>query len=1063
MEGYSNYQQVIDAIKAEYVNARDLKRKATATGRKTKSTESFKKRKEVESKSLVDKSKLIDALLDTKLSESSLDLNKSKFRDYKTKLSELEAKLKYIDSESKKFDLFNQIDPEGHKEATKTEEQTFSVVRNLLATAINDTKLAIDNIYNGEDYSDIVKATKPNYLTHSEEEVVEYYSKSEQAYVQLFDKAKEAIDNYNAELFGCVEAMKQQYNGLINQSRYLVDLKSELATLLENEAPQSEIDSKEMQIESVKESMLHNAKDLKIMDTARNEWIFGKFDNVSVFIDDLADFREEFRSFRHQNDSFLTRRPRPDQWVNNETSKLYESLFQALIDNTYNLSEIGNTNEFDLVWNGLQSARNEKVWMESTMNDNHFKLDSLNTDRMFDKVNGEWNGDISDFKKGIKSEYKSFYVDCANELFRATNDYMDQKVRKENLKEQVYHYFYKSDEERYNHERYALILSRTKIQFLEAEIHNRRFQSGHYEGTSEQEQTYFESKNVYIQSHGEYERIKSLVDVKSNKYGVYQTLFPDFFVSLAQYQNSSDNASSSLEAADLAYNDKLATVTTAYDYLQTLTVGEADYVNALAAYEKASEEYQASLDTLNLMDVEVVVSYDFLQTTLQGESDYQVAVVEQNEIIDQNKLYQINSHIAQADAEAVKANAESTRTAALGALSMAQYDKADYIANAGDNVDQAIVDGYDFTINESEATIANATQAIAQANATIAQAQEELTQYDANIAQAETTLKNATEAHYTYLGAQSDYDSKMATKDAYYTDIVSVNQTGKDDAYNFLQTLTDEDADYQAALKDWTAESEVLVILSEQKDAASVLLTSAQDELTTHISVTYGEEFSLSISGYELRDAKNHLEMIQSELVEAATIKEEATQAHVEARDVMTFVQATPQEKREGMMFQKEMDKRNDQHYRWSELNVNHTAYLFQIQEKINEKVQELRNFGPQEQYLSTLMTFIDGNDQNNRTYINAVRNRMNSEDYNLELTNKMNFYKSCISNFGLDTHFQIFANPNEDILQDITTSNGQSLRQALLNTVDMKIQMFPASSFAWAIEDEVNNGNPLR
>ena len=59
MEGYSNYQQVIDAIKAEYVNARDLKRKATATGRKTKSTESFKKRKEVESKSLVDKSKLI--------------------------------------------------------------------------------------------------------------------------------------------------------------------------------------------------------------------------------------------------------------------------------------------------------------------------------------------------------------------------------------------------------------------------------------------------------------------------------------------------------------------------------------------------------------------------------------------------------------------------------------------------------------------------------------------------------------------------------------------------------------------------------------------------------------------------------------------------------------------------------------------------------------------------------------------------------------------------------------------------------------------------------------------
>ena len=378
MEGYSNYQQVIDAIKAEYVNARDLKRKATATGRKTKATESFKKRKEVESKSLVNKSKSIDALLDTKLSESVSDLNKSKFKDYKTKLSELEAKLEYIDSESKRFNTLNEIDPEGHKDATRTEEQTFSVLRNLLATAINDTKLAIDNIYNGEDYSDIAKATKPNYLTHSEEEVVEYYSKSEQTYVQLFDKAKEAIDNYNAELFAVAEGMKQMRYGLISQSTNLVDFKSQLATLLENEGPQSEIDEIENHIDSLKDSMLNKAKDLKIMDATRNEWIDGKFHSVSVFIDDLYEFQDEFISFRNQNDSFLTSRPRPDQWVNNQTSKLYESLFEALIENTNDFGAINGTNEFDLVCNGLQSSRNESVWMESAMCDNDVKLNSLN-------------------------------------------------------------------------------------------------------------------------------------------------------------------------------------------------------------------------------------------------------------------------------------------------------------------------------------------------------------------------------------------------------------------------------------------------------------------------------------------------------------------------------------------------------------------------------------------------------------------------------------------------------------------------------------------------------------
>ena len=1139
MEGYSNYQQVIDAIKAEYVNARSLKRIATATGRKTKATESFKKRKEVESKSLADKSKSINALLDSKLSEEVDDLNKSKFKDFKTKLSVLEAKLEFIDSESKRFDLLNQIDPVKFKDATQTQEQTFSVVRNLLAAAISDTKLAIDNIYNGENYSEIVKATKPNYLTHSEEEVIEYYNKSQQTYVRLFDKAKEEIDIYNQNLFAHVEGIKQQKNLLIQQSTELVNLKSQLATLLENESPQSDIDSKENEIESLKESMLDNAKDLRILDVERDEWIEGKFSDVSVFIDDLYEFKEEFSEFRQQNDSFLSKRPRADKWINNETSKLYESLFQALENNymsfnnlNYSISGNNQGNEFSLVWKGLKDSRNEKTQMQSEMDNSYLKLQSLEKDRMFDTVDGQWNGEISDFKKGIQSEYKSFYVDCATELFKVANDYMEQKVARENLKEQIQNYFYISQEERTNHEKYALILSQMKNQQLTIDFDYNKLQNGHYEGNLQQEEAFWNAKDAYFSSESDYEYKKSILQMFGNKYSVYNTLFPNFFDSLAQYQMSVDSASTNKDAAVNSYYDKLATVNTAYDYLQTLTVGEADYVNALAAYEKSSLELQASLEALSLLDVDVDQANSFLQSTLDAEAAYQNDVLEQNVIIAeaQDDISQGQTSIAEsqdsranaqqtksvaeateaqaqdtksvaeatkAQAQSDKAQAQATKSQAQATKAQAQSDKAQYLADGG--TDQVIIDDYDSTIAnatkaiaetqmiiaeaeatianatadiaEAEATIANATADIAEATKAIAEAQMIIAQAQAKISQAQNTIANANEAlnqainsHYIYLGAQSDYDSKVATRDAYYTDIVSGNQTQKDDAYNFLQNLTDEDDAYQTALKDWTAESEVLVILSEQKDAASLALDSANNDLVASISFTYGEEFSLSISGQELREAKLELVQGQSDLAEANADRDVRSQALTDAQNEMTFVQATPQQKREAKMIESQRNKVESQFYRWDEINVNHTAYLSQITNRLNNVLSDFLNnpFSIGDTYLlDNIMTFIDGN-ANDKTYIQSMKNRMSCEYINQNLQAKMEFYKDCVNSFSLNDNFGIFANPQEDILSAIQTNDGSALQNALRETVDYKIQMFPASGFASQIEDEVNNGNPL-
>ena len=1090
MEGYSNYQEVINAIKAEYVNARDLKRTATTKSRKTDTTGSFKKRKESEVKSLVEKSKSIDSLLDQTLSESVSDLDKSKFKEFKTKLSELNAKLNFIDSESKRFAKLNEIDPEGHKKATKTEEQTFSVVRNLLANAIKDCEDAISKIYDGESYSVIIKATLPNLFTHSEEEVLSYYNNLERSYSQLFDKAAYEIDAYTSELFGQVDEMKRMRTRLIRKSQELVEQKQKLADLLDNQAPESDITTQENWIEDIKKTMLEQAKDLKIMDAAKQEWIGGKFANISEFVDNLEDMRSDFVHFRDQNDEFLARYPRPNNFLNKKTSELYEKLFQALQDNYRTFEEINGMqtpnggsrqgNEFSLVWNELSSGRDEMRHIESEMHLNYKKRDALwNTSRIFDTLDGRENGEVSEFKKGISVENKDFYVKHSLDLHKTTAEYIETKASYDFSMDKVQRFLYEAEEARYNQEKYASIHVRVKRQALYETLNFENLNMGHYEGTEEQRVAYDMARDILFDKNTEYSYKKNMTAVPSMKFHIYYNLFRDFYSSLDSLSSVKTSAEDNYQAATTRLENFNIELSNAYDYLQTLTVGEADYVAALADYEKQSAELQLAKDALNLMDVDSASAYDFLQTTVQGESDYQVAVVEQNGIIDQNKVYQSNSIIMAVDAQGLKDRSIDLRAAAVSALSMAQYDKADYIANADGDIDPTIVAGYDFTINESEATIANATQAIVQADATIAQAQEELTQYDANIAQAETTLKNATEAHYTYLGAQSDYDSKIANRDAYYTNNVNPIQIAEQAAMTLLQDLTDEDAAYQQALVDWTNKVTELDTYKTEFSVTEVALNEAKQAIDNLSYSYYGQNMNLSIAGSELINAKLETESgkySMKAVEEARNAYEEAQSAFYNARNEMTFVGCTPLEGRMALEMLPNFEKANDQVRNWETITVEHVSHLTQIQFRISDLVGNLVNnpffvkdSGSKKDSESSVMhpllekvkNFLDNNNSQNGEYNRLSRvtiSQKETESQYTRLRDRMDFAKSFVRYLGLPANIGIFANFNEDLLQDIQ----KSFRTGLIELTDRNILGFNASHFAWQIEDEVINGNPL-
>jgi hypothetical protein len=1092
--GYSNYQQVIDAIKAEYVNARDLKRKATGKNRTAKNADSFKKRKESESKSLDSKLNSVKESLDRSLSGAISDLDKSKFGELKTKLSELQAKLAYIDSESKRFDQLNQIDPKKYPAKSNTEKQTFSVVRSLLAAAIKDAEGAIDAVYNGESYSSIVEATIPTMrYNNTEEEVNEYYDRLVRTYSQLFDKAQDAISNYTNELFPSIDEMKQHRSELIEMSQELSQFKSELATLLENEASQSEIDSKENEIEAQKEDMLNSVNNLKIIDTNTKAWIFGNFNSVSVFIDDLLDFQDEFSEFYQNNSNFLVNKPIPETLINVKANGLYYSLFEAL-----------GTSEFELVWEGLSDAKFDFLDNEVGMLNVNNKLKSLSSlFKTFGTYNNDYDGKVQSFQEGISGEQKDFFVRHSMDIHKSTDNYMSQKVTFDFNMNKIQEFMRLSENERSNHDYLAENLSRAKTDQLHADFELSKLSRGHHEGTEEQKQAFSDAINNLFKIEPKYLKFKSNVDKYGNEYSLFKGIFPDFYKSLDELTALYDEAQGIFDAAYEKHSNMEADLNAAYEYLQTLTEGEAEYVAALADYEaKVIERDAYIVNVYQPASDAMVAAYEYLQTLTEGEAGYQSLVVSTEETISANRDKLVIANIDQRTAQHNKAIAESTRDAAAAALSMAQYDKNDYLVNVEGDVNQTIVDGYDFTINESEATIAQSNATIANANATIAQAYSDIDESNDIISQAQVVLTNITEAHYIYLGAQADYDAKSIINTEKQNQYYSLKDA-LEASYNFLQTLTDEDEAYKAALADWTwkdnevNESKVDVASAQQN------LNTVEDSLRRVRINQVGQDINFPVYGEYLMDLKRSFDDAEkkSKYYAVELTKAQTKFKHYKAE--MTFVESTPNEKREALKSQSDAEKSLSKLSSWEGILTSHTLYMETLSNRVIEVVNSVRQSAffvkaGDTHYINELQTIhqydakrddeapvTDGSDKllqeikefmdGKNLYADVKGESLNRAYRQQSLNDKIDFYSNCIT--ALDQayrrdgdrsgQFVILTSMKGDILRSITAHHGEldvTFQDTLAQILGWNrgMQQFNDVLIAYQIEDEVNNGNPI-
>ena len=1065
MEGYQNYQDIINAIKAEYVNARNLKKTATAKKRVATNAKSFKTRKENEKSTLETKLTSVENLLESNLETSFNNLEDARFETLKSELSELNGKLAFIDADIIRLENRHSEDPGNigtSPTAAKTpiESQSLTLLRNMLSVTIADAELVITNLYGGQDYSAIKSAVIPTQMTNTQQEVRSYYLDLQSTFNQLFDKTKTELDLFVFDMLTAGGEVNQKTQWLIGYSNDLFTFKSQLADLLTNEGTEAEINAKEQEIEDIKEEMLTRAADLKMIEISiGNRMSNAKMEKLRRYATDLNTLTEELTNYRQENNEFLRHEiVEAEGDIQYKSFELYSGIFEFLDSNQWLDTSRGFQNgqwtEFKLVKEQITEAKNRYRGDIKYRNNAHSDIQILDQpSRIFDcdqsnNNNGTEYYNIKDFLPGVSEDAKEFYVNYSRQLHVATKDYVYEKSVYKSSKNAIQWRISDFEEILDKQSRNIAALGSTKMQLLGMERETQEKSNGHYEGTSEQHVALDNTRGTWFEAEAEYLRQFYTNRSKSNRFDLFESIFPEFYSTLSGLQSNLSQSNTNLTSSDTTLSDLITSKHAAYDYLQTLTVGEAEYTAALADYEAKVAAYDlAFTEVLNKKDGPggSEEANSFLQTTLAGEAQYQVA--------------KDNVDAKMAELDLLGANYRALQQAGF-----VLQNELNILISAG--ADQSLID---------------AKQAEIDANGVAARAERDAIEPQGNILNNEgnilaAILSSLQPLHYVYLGAQSDYDTKLAAKDAYYSDVVAPAEVLKNDAYTFLQTLTDEDADYQAALTDWNSKEDAQnLFYNETYMPAQDAYTSAALELDQYLSSNHGSEFNLSYSASTLKGFKDEYFSSQESLQQAESAKPTTQAAFMDVRNGMTFVESTPLEKRQGIWKFKEMREKHEQVERLESLATRYSEIFPQMINQVSQRVNEVR-YRDEAFFASKLQNvkdFLDGEHINNLGR-NLYSDKLNEEKVG-EIQSQKNrtilesifipLLQDWNMRFGSDNNTnENIANVYDNAINrlQIYGSGIDTLQQKIYQINNKLFRQFDGFSFADRIINEVNNGTPL-
>ena len=430
MENFYNYEQVLNALKAEYVNARNLKKVANSAKRATKNAASFSNRKVNEKTTLENRVDSIESVMDSTLSNAIYEADQKKWTDLKSKLSELKGKLKNIENGEYllvQSPLINPLDlTNKHEEVSPMDSSSFNMLKNLLTTAINDAETAINAAYS-TDYNTLSQATKIIYGESeiSNENIMAKYFEKKSTLESLFQKAESAIDEYVNDIFSEIDGLKGLEYACLDLSKQLSYKKDELATLLVNEGPQSVIDNKESEIESVKQAMINNANELKLAKIKLEQKAEDRFKIVAEYIDDASVYAgNDFYQFIDVNRDFLkdTVEPNRTELTDYRASKLYSSLFDKFAQ-----SNSINGAEYTQFKNEVDNVRTNLMGLNNIIQRNSDRAESLSYPQVVMNMAQDSNGKF-EFKSYVPTNDIMFYKDYNRALHNATSEYIIRKA-----------------------------------------------------------------------------------------------------------------------------------------------------------------------------------------------------------------------------------------------------------------------------------------------------------------------------------------------------------------------------------------------------------------------------------------------------------------------------------------------------------------------------------------------------------------------------------------------------------------------------------------------------------
>jgi hypothetical protein len=577
MENYNSFQEIIDAFKAEYVNARNLKKSVNSKKRTARNAASLKSRKENELSTLETKKSSVESSLDSALSIAIDGLESAKHTDLNKKLADLKSSLAIIDAEVERLIELVNINPDEYDTWTPSQQQSIQLVRNMLMTSIYEAEQAIANLYTGIDYNSIKQSTVPNQITDGYEEVFQHYNSLKSSFNDILGELQNAVVDYTENAFSISYEIRQKNEQLIYDSKNLVDLKSDLADMLSNEATQSEIDEKELEIENHKEYMRSKLILVKELRDKFVNLIELRYPSITNLAENLEDIYEEVREYQQQNVE-ITRYMNPinfDKEAGVSVSEVFDTLFYLIGNHSEDLSDSSALKD------SLQNMRDIRQDFAAAdgegFRQDFFLKEHITSSEIMMFTTDE-NGKKM-FKPELHPEMIDQYIDVTTNIVDVTSEYIRTKAEIDAHRINLNNGLWKFNDPITNKFfGYAGDYKSALTRHLLVLNNSLRYTEGVYTGTPEQEELLNVLYNTKVTKEGQLADKQSQITMMSNKLDIYNDLFYQTF-----YQTY-DSLKSTKDSTTATYLDLQPQL----DLLNT-AVGEA--YNLLVTSSEPTEGY----------------------------------------------------------------------------------------------------------------------------------------------------------------------------------------------------------------------------------------------------------------------------------------------------------------------------------------------------------------------------------------------------------------------------------------------------------------------------------------